>query len=309
MNKLNLLSKFAIAGVVGAIGLTGIQSEAQASPFYDTVAPGTFAPDFFSVFGDVGPKGGGQPCPLCDSTVSTTAYRTLGDGDWTDDQALMDRGLIDPTFLKQDEMGDIAIDLDAEWVLFYQVYNTDPIPDGEEPLQEFSVTTTDKNGHPVDHKPYTSGGFYDQLVFANASTAIDPLDEPNDWEAQPTDLGLAVLDLEAINPASAFHSQISNNTIAEFPDGTAKVFEGVEFLFPNVPGAGLENIPVGGTSSILFLTANGHLDLVPAETESPGGEGAAGDVYGIKKAPEPGTILGLLAISGLGLGLKRKKQS
>ncbi len=28
-----------------------------------------------------------------------------------------------------------------------------------------------------------------------------------------------------------------------------------------------------------------------------------------KKAPEPGTILGLLAISGLGLGLKKKKQS
>lgn len=29
----------------------------------------------------------------------------------------------------------------------------------------------------------------------------------------------------------------------------------------------------------------------------------------VAKAPEPGTILGLLAISGLGLGLKRKKQS
>ncbi len=43
--------------------------------------------------------------------------------------------------------------------------------------------------------------------------------------------------------------------------------------------------------------------------------GSSGGVYGIisitkgVSVPEPGTIVGLLAISGLGLGLKRKKQS
>ena len=41
-------------------------------------------------------------------------------------------------------------------------------------------------------------------------------------------------------------------------------------------------------------------------------EGTSGDVAGLKvttKTPEPGTILGLLGISGLGLGMKRKKQA
>ncbi|MDJ0662755.1 MAG: hypothetical protein QNJ42_25200 [Crocosphaera sp.] len=305
MNKLNLFPKLAIAGLVGAIGLIGVQSEVQAlRPEFD-VARGTFVDDYFSVFGDVGPKGAPPPCPLCDSTVSTTAYRTLGDGDWTDDPALIARGLIDPTFIKIDEMGNVSVDLDAEWVLFYQVYNTDPLTPGEEPLGSFNISTTDKNGHPVKHKPYTSGGFYDQLVFANASTAITPLDAPNDWEAQLTDLGIAVLDPESVNPDSAFHVTFSNNTIAVFPEtGEAKPFEGVEFAFNPPMG-----IQPGDTSSILFLTAKGHLDLVPAETQSFGGEGAAGDVFGIKKAPEPGTILGLLAISGLGLGMNYLRTS
>ncbi|MGK7879552.1 MAG: PEP-CTERM sorting domain-containing protein [Crocosphaera sp.] len=288
------------------ITLTGVQSEAQAlRPEFD-VAPGTFTPDFFSVFGDVGPKGEPFPCPACDSTVSTTAYRTLGDGDWRDDPAIIARGLINPTFIKLDENFEIPLDLDAEWVLFYQIVNTNPLGDPDDGITEFNITTTDKQGHPVDHKPYTSGGFFEDLVFENASTAINPLDEPNDWEAEPTSLGLAVIDDTSIDPDTAFHTDIQNNTIAVFPDGSSKSFEGVEFSF-NAP---LNTIDPGETSSILFLTAKGHLDLVPVETESPGGEGAAGDVFGIKKAtPEPGTILGLLAISGLGLGLKRKKQS
>jgi hypothetical protein len=322
MNPPKLFKTLAIAGVLGAIGAVGVQSQAQALRPEFNVDPGSFTPAFFSVFGDVGPKGVGPACPLCDSTVSTIAYRTLGDGNWTDDVALTTRGLINPTFLKVDDNGDLIVDVEAEWVFFYQVVNTNPLTDDEAPLAEFSITTTDKNGHPVAHKPYASGGFYDGLVFENASTAIDPLDRPNDWEAQPLDLGLAIAG-DSVNPAALNHVTISNNTIAVFdpndPNSGAKSFAGVEFIFPEIPSQGFENILPDETSSILFLTAsrkdaNGqplHIDLIPAETESPGGEGAAGDVFGVKKdvtVPEPGTVLGLLAMSGLGLVSKRKKQ-
>jgi hypothetical protein len=99
-----------------------------------------------------------------------------------------------------------------------------------------------------------------------------------------------------------------------------------------------------GTSSILFLTADTEQEfndklaaagLVPdyclenasqdgcawtkvnypwARTQSliPVGEGSSGDVAGLKvtfeKVPEPGSIIGLLALGGLGLASKRKKQ-
>ncbi|ACB52509.1 hypothetical protein cce_3161 [Crocosphaera subtropica ATCC 51142] len=106
-------------------------------------------------------------------------------------------------------------------------------------------------------------------------------------------------------------------------------------------------IPTLGTSSLLFLTAETEQDfnnklvqagLVPdycledasqdgcawtkvnypwGRTQSGDpivGEGSSGDVAGLKvtfdkqKAPEPGTILGLLAVSGLGVAAKGKKQ-
>ena len=65
--------------------------------------------------------------------------------DWTDDVAL------DPTFLS-------GMDLTARWVLMYQVENTGPDP--EAPLQNFNVTSTRKNGTPVEENPYTSGGYF-----------------------------------------------------------------------------------------------------------------------------------------------------
>ncbi|ACB54629.1 hypothetical protein cce_5283 (plasmid) [Crocosphaera subtropica ATCC 51142] len=52
---------------------------------------------------------------------------------------------------------------------------------------------------------------------------------------------------------------------------------------PAISGFGFKDDPAGGTYDASSITT--------------------------QKAPEPGTILGLLAISGLGLGLKRKKQS
>ena len=70
-------------------------------------------------------------------------------------------------------------------------------------------------------------------------------------------------------------------------------------LFEFAP-LGTGTIPPDGTSSLVYLTAtldgDQMLDIVWAETESPGGFGAAGDVVGIKNVgvpfavPEPASI-------------------
>lgn len=74
-------------------------------------------------------------------------------------------------------------------------------------------------------------------------------------------------------------------------------------------------LPSEATSDLLFLTSNEAPDFPWAQTQSPGGEGTSGDVPGApvritdpEKVPEPGTVLGLLAISGLSVAAKRKKQ-
>lgn len=67
-----------------------------------------------------------------------------------------------------------------------------------------------------------------------------------------------------------------------------------------------------------FLLADGTIggtaDFVNSELRLPGiGGGAAtqiiGNVQSTSSIPEPSTVLGLLTITGLGLGLKQKKQS
>jgi hypothetical protein len=309
MNPPNLFQKLAITGVAGAIGVIGLQAGVQAANFVN-IPRGTFAPDKFAVFGDMNPEGIAPPCALCDSTVSSTAYYTLGDGDWTDDPEIVARGLGNPAQPGLLPDGD-PIDLDAEWVFFYEVVNTDPLTDpGFDPnLEDFNVTKTDKNGDPVLKQPYTSGGYYEQLMFENVSMDVAPLDIPNNWEAEDIALGNAVpcdadeicIDPSALTLTSPNEPSISNNTVRGGAFYTGALFD----FDINQNG----EIPPDAKSSILFLTTDeNRTSLVWAETESEGGDGAAGDVYGVKNVPEPGTILGLLAIGGLGLGMKRKEQ-
>jgi len=107
--------------------------------------------------------------------------------------------------------------------------------------------------------------------------------------------------------------------------------------------AGLDEIAADATSTVLFLTSDWRyapnpndtrpcgvrtvyidqgagnpelavdedlcdkVGIVWAETESPGGFGAAGDVVGIKNVPEPAT-LALLSVGLVGLGVTRRRR-
>ena len=79
MNKSYLLPKSAIAGITGVVGAISFGTTVQAAQIYN-IPRGRFVPvEKFAVFGSSDDLNQ-LPCPLCDSTVSSTAYRTLGDG-------------------------------------------------------------------------------------------------------------------------------------------------------------------------------------------------------------------------------------
>jgi hypothetical protein len=182
---------------------------------------------------------------------------------------------------------------------------TNPLTAGEAPLQQFNVTKTDQNGDPFPEQPYTSGGYYDGLVFSNASSAVTPLDVPNNWvPSGNVNLQTTVSNTNAVDPISlvlppAGSFQIVNDTV-RFP---LVGYDGAQFEFVN------PQLATSLTSSILYLTTDDpHAGIIWAETQSPG-EGAAGDVYGVKnKVPEPSALLGLLALSGMGFLRKTQKQ-
>ncbi len=321
MNKLNLLSKLAIAGIAGSVSVFGIQVNASA---FSTLTPpdsGTFGLYGYSVFGDTDGMGG-QVCQACDSTTSFMVYTTLGDGDWTDDPLIQNfpvthLRMIDPETGQPDQNTQLT-DLDAKYVLFYNVKNTNPLGVSNPGLENFNVTKTAKNGDPYPVQPYTSAGYIDGHTFAEFSMDENPInaDVPNNWI--PT---CGPVDDNSCNVLSPFQE---DEEIAQDPDN-AFAFNNFLISSPSVRngqaayyGAGFEwsgqnLILPDGYSSALFLTVgeeDDHLGIIWGETESPNGFGASGDIVGVKnKVPEPGTVLGLLAVGGLGLGLKRKKQS
>ena len=104
---------------------------------------------------------------------------------------------------------------------------------------------------------------------------------------------------------------------------------GVTFLFDEtspIPITDTDPMAPGGrgTSSLLFLTVDKDFvldNLSSAQTidigltwgrtqRFPIANGTSGDVVGVvvEQVPEPSAVLGILAISGLSLNLKRKKQ-
>ncbi len=274
-------------------------------------APGDFSFSQFSPFG-AGPAG--TQCPFCDSTVSFTAYETIND--WTEELGFSPTTLLGSTSGTED------------YLLLYQVVNTDTIPPQEDTLQRFLVSINEGNNSYFGNNLYKSAGYIENVVFDEASSAITPLDTPADGQVGSilTFNGFKTLD-SAVEPSSVTYGEIADNAV-EVLNGPTPT-NGVTFLFDEtnpIPITDTDPMAPGGrgTSSLLFLTVDKDFvldNLSSAQTidigltwgrtqRFPIANGTSGDVVGVvvEQVPEPSAVLGILAISGLSLNLKRKKQ-
>jgi hypothetical protein len=291
--------------------LAGFQSNTLA-------APGDF---FYSKYSAFGAELDSSPpmtqCPRCDSTVSFTVYETINN--WQAELGLAPTTLLGNT------------DGTEQYVLLYQVVNTDtipPEPSGAE-LADFFLAVEQGKEPYFGSNPYKSAGYIQDTVFNSASFATTPLDAPSDWTVS-SDLtfnGFKTL-TSAVEPATIIYGQIADDEVAV--RGGPTPTNGITFSFnPLIPITDSDpNAPGGrGTSSLLFLTADEgwfQQNVNPNQkiafsfpwgrTESihPNGQpanGTSGDVVGVKvvNVPEPGTIFGLLAFGFLGLITKSKK--
>lgn len=299
-------------GTTAVLTLTGFQIKTLA-------APGDFSYSKYSAFGaelDSSPPT--TQCPRCDSTVSFTVYETINN--WQTELGLT------PTTLFGDTDGT------EQYVLLYQVVNTDtipPEPDGPNGAQlvEFFLAVEQGQTPYFGGNPYKSGGYVPDTVFNSASSATTPLDAPSDRQVDSdlTFSGFQPL-ASAVEPDAITYGLIADDEVAL--RGGSTPTNGITFSFnplipitdPNGPG-GL------GTSSLLFLTADEdwfQANVNPNQgiaigfpwgrTESihPQGQpanGTSGDVVGlnITNVPEPSTMFGLLALGILGLRARKPR--
>ena len=245
MNKLNTLSKLAIAGIAGAVSAVGIvTTPAEASRLTPESSIGwqestsSFAPE-------VNPSD-----PIAEPPDEFTVTFS------NDNNAII-----------QGPSGDFDI-----W--FNDNQNLDPFP---------AVTVTFIQREPADDTPPTNA-----VYRAVTDFEFDFTDSLPDGAAKPD--GTELTELRFIVPEE---TQFLLDT---FTPGTDAAF--------NLCFETCVDRPywlVNGKRNDARTTFN-FQDLG-------GGTPQYGVVSVITGVPEPGTILGLLAISGLGLGLKRKKQS
>lgn len=316
MNKLNILSKLAIASISFGLGIAGTSHSALAGTLFDINQQTTgFVNQLSGVseFGlSDGRPGSGLPCPSCDSVVNFATYANPTMSDWTSALGVTPIGVGQPSPGMTS-----GIDTNAKWVFFYQIRNTNPLGDPNANLENFNVTKEDQNGLPINVQPYNTAGYidgWDIVPFNNCGALAAPgqcLDTPNNWqpaiiENKTIANGNGGEEAEtAFGTSLSGPSPISSVTVRANTPYTGALFEFGPLLD--------DEIEPNEFTDVLVLTSNDQFaGIVWAETESPGGTGSAGDVAGIKNpvnVPEPGTIIGLLAVSGLGFGLKRKKQS
>ena len=287
-------------------------------PDITLAAPGDFFGSKFSPFGaelDSSPPV--TQCPRCDSTLSFTGYETINN--WT-----TELGLTPTTLLGSTEGTE-------QYVLFYQVVNTDtipPEPDDAQLFEFFLSVQQDKQAY-FGSNPYKSVGYISDTVFNSASAETTPLDAPSDWNVD-SDLifdGFTTLE-SAVEPSEVSYGEIFDDEV-EVRGGSSPT-NGLTFRFdplipitdpsPDAPGG-------RGTSSLLFVTVdeewfkenvNPNQSLIISypwgRTESihPEGEpanGTSGDVIGVKisQVPEPNSVLGLITLSLLGIIPKVRK--
>ena len=303
--------------LVALLGLTMVTAgdSAQAGQIFGPNTPEGFVSGLSgaSEFGLPDSTAGSITCPLCDSVVNFTAYSNPDRSDWREDIAAL-KGVDDGSWevLANDplaEGGDKGNPWDDRWVFFYQIQNTNPLGGVNADLENFNVTKTWYNGDPFVRNAYANGGFNDGQADISPFSETPGLDVPNNWI--PSEFGeqMVVPGIGGQDPLSlSFTNATGPNPIA-----SAAVRAGQEAY----SGALFEFGPLGDDqinplefSDVLWLSSNAPTaGIIWAETESPGGFGAAGDVAGIKNVvPEPSSmaIWSLIGFAGMARFRRRK---
>ncbi len=287
-------------------------------PSTTLAAPGDFFGSKFSPFGaelDNSPPI--TQCPRCDATLSFTGYETIDN--WTTELGFTPTTLLGST------------DGTEQYVLFYQVVNTDTIPPEPDDAQLFEFfLSVQQNGKPYfGRNPYKSAGYISDTVFNSASSETTPLDAPSDFNVDSELIfdGFTTL-VSAVEPTEVTYGEIFDDEVQV--RGGPSPTNGLAFNFdPPIPLTDASpDAPGGlGTSSLLFVTVdeqwftenvnpNQRLTITYpwGRTESihPEGEpanGTSGDVIGvnISQVPEPNSVLGLMTLSLLGMMYKVRK--
>ena len=238
----------------------------------------------------------GNPCGSCDSVVNFSVYETT-DSIWNDDPFF--GGATDFHLTDLDGQFTATPDLDAKYVYLYQVINNNPGNNAENALSVFAVTMT-----PNKLSSVTSAGYFDSVFLDGAGipnvvnnspdfTLADPdptllnADAPDDHI--PTSLGNVTNGLANGGPQAFAPTSVRTGTpiVNPLANGGA-VSSGILFEWNNP-----ENIPVGGTSTVVFFTSDEAPGYRWAETEYPSIDGAAGDVPA-PAVPVPGSLALLL---------------
>jgi hypothetical protein len=230
----------------------------------------------------------GTGCDLCDSFVNFAVFENTG-GNWATNPFFAG---IAPTTLLGVTTGQ------ERYVYMYQVVNNDPGGAGaENALRNYNIA--------MNPALATSGGYFSTAQFldvgnnqinntpnfalSNPDPALGNPDVANN--GVPGAAGLIPLGIAAgngINPVALFGGSISNMTVG------GGIWPGLLWDFGAPTG-----VPVGATSSVLFFTSDLAPAYVWAESESPGGSGAPGDVSA--PIPEPASYVmlgaGLLLLS------------
>lgn len=275
---------------VVAFGLLAVTAPAHAI----SLNPGEFR-SAVSTFGLNDQGGSTNTCVLCDSVVNTGVYRTAA-GNWVSELGL---GSVINT------LGSAGLDLSANYVFFYQFQNTNPLGGTNAPLENFNVTS----GVQGTARQYSSGGFLNNRTFSNFINSDTPLDIPhnNNFENPNSPGGLVATTGPQERPAALAFSDEGPSPIASASvKGGQQAYEGALFSWDINEFDGLVD-PLA-FSTVLFLTSDHAPGIVWAETESQGGFGAAGDVFGASSVPLPASVLLLgPALLALGyLGRRRK---
>ncbi len=240
MNKLNLLSKLAIAGTLGMIGTVGV--------------------------------------------TATSADASTGGVAWT--------------VFTNDFIDQLNPDLD--------------VPPLDDPPDTFNLIFGD--GGAATSINSTSGKFINWLGDAPPSFSINVPEVTVELQQS--------IPLDGTPPALAVYTAVNDETF-DFSSGllpTASITSlewvvpmGTQFLLTGLTeNSANVSLCVETCEGRPFWLADGEelhaINNIAVEVDPQQAQSSASSTL-IKKAPEPGTVLGLLAISGLGFGLKRKKQS
>jgi hypothetical protein len=326
--KNTLVSGVTTLGVLA--GVAGVQTSAQAAFLQSYTGYSVFAspdPGANANVDPLAPDPDSRQCAFCDSTVSFSVWQNESGS------LLQDLAQFGVNATNAVDLLGPGFDDDAEYIYLYQVVNTNPLTEQENDLFTFdlAVETWDKKPYFGDN-PYTSAGYLDGLVFQNASRdtfdnppgqLTDPaggtrVDDgswcidgvpgcPGNWTPdvivpvtpiiQGTGFAPVVVEYGAIRDDEVERQQLAQGKVVTSPtNGLSWQWSPVSDIIPE------------GNSYLLFATSDGIPHFPWAKTQSAAGEGSSGDVVGVKTTPEPGTVLGLLAVSGLGLVSKRKKQ-